>query len=181
MTGRLIGVVGPSGVGKDSVISALARHFPHIRPVRRVITRAPELGGEDYVSVDENQFIKMKQQGAFCLDWGAHDLFYGIPSDVRTDVERGAVRVANLSRSVLVEAQRVFPTLNVLSLTAKPETLAARLSNRGRENERAIARRLARAGFALPCGVKACEISNDGTLEETVENVLAVLQLESAL
>lgn len=178
MTGRLIAVVGPSGVGKDSVMSAMMRHTPHIRPVRRVITRAAGLGGEDYIPATEDAFLAMKNRGAFCLDWAAHGLLYGIPDEVRADVEAGGVRMANLSRAALIEARRVFPALDVLNLTAKPDTLAARLSARGREDEAAIARRLARSAYALPDGINAHTISNDGPLDETVARALAALHLE---
>lgn len=178
MTGRLIAVVGPSGVGKDSVMSAMVHHAPHIRPVRRVITRAAGLGGEDYIPVTEDAFLTMKKRGAFCLDWAAHGLRYGIPAEICADIEGGAVRIANLSRAALIEARRVFPALDVLNLTAKPETLAARLSARGREDEAAIARRLARSAYALPDGINAHRISNDGALDETVARALAALHLE---
>ena len=49
--GRLIAVVGPSGVGKDSVMAGLHGAIPDLHLVRRVITRAPDLGGEDYDAV----------------------------------------------------------------------------------------------------------------------------------
>ena len=41
--GRMIAVVGPSGVGKDSVMAGLLEARPALRRVRRVITRAPVL------------------------------------------------------------------------------------------------------------------------------------------
>ncbi len=51
----VIAVVGPSGVGKDSVMDALVARVPGIRRVRRVITRPEGEEGEafDRVSVDE--------------------------------------------------------------------------------------------------------------------------------
>ena len=54
--GRLIAGVGPSGVGKDSVMQGVAEVMPQLHLVRRVITRAPGLGGEDYDAVSEAQF-----------------------------------------------------------------------------------------------------------------------------
>ena len=43
--GPVIAVVGPSGVGKDSLMEALRQADPSIKLMRRVITRAPEAGG----------------------------------------------------------------------------------------------------------------------------------------
>ena len=65
--GRLIAVVGPSGVGKDSVMQGLHVVMPNLRLVRRVITRAPGLGGEDYVAVSETEFHAMHENGAFAI------------------------------------------------------------------------------------------------------------------
>lgn len=175
MTGRLIGVVGPSGVGKDTVMDAIAKAEPRIKLVRRVITRAPELGGEDYDAVTVPDFEAMVANGAFCLHWGAHGLFYGIRAEVRDQVQSGAVLLVNLSRRVLPEAEAAFPSFVALNLTAKPETLAARLAGRGRENEEEILRRLARADLALPQGVNAVNISNDGPLGATVTAALDAL------
>lgn len=51
----------------------------------------------------------------------------------------------------------------------KPEALAARLRQRGRESEAAIAQRLARAGqaFDVPAGCKLVEIDNSGALDDS--------------
>lgn len=174
--GRLIAVVGPSGVGKDSVMEALCAACPGLLPVRRVITRAPGAGGEDCEAVSVEAFEARRAAGAFCLHWEAHGLRYGIPQDTLAQVQAGQDRLANLSRAVLPEAQAVFPRLTVLHLTARPETLAARLSGRNRETPEEIARRLARAPFALPEGVPVVTVSNDGPLPETVARALQALQ-----
>ena len=49
MTGRFIAVVGPSGVGKDSVMQGMAARDPRIVLARRVITRPSDAGGEDFL------------------------------------------------------------------------------------------------------------------------------------
>ena len=44
MSGRMIAVVGPSGVGKDTVMQALVDAAPQLSLVRRVITRRSGCG-----------------------------------------------------------------------------------------------------------------------------------------
>ncbi|WP_138465876.1 phosphonate metabolism protein/1,5-bisphosphokinase (PRPP-forming) PhnN [Poseidonocella sp. HB161398] len=178
--GRLVAVVGASGVGKDSLIRALVRAAPHLAPVRRVITRAPGLGGEEYDAVTEAEFRARAAAGGFCLSWAAHGLCYGIPAEVAQDVARGNGRIANLSRRVLGEAAAVFPGLAVLNVTARTETLARRLTGRGREDPAAIARRLARTAPPLPPGLDAVTLANDGPLEDTVARALAILAADPA-
>ncbi len=180
MSGRLIGVVGPSGVGKDSLIAALVARRPELGRVRRVITRPAGLGGEDYDPVSEADFERMESDGAFCFSWRAHGLCYGIPDTVRQRVARGEALLVNLSRDVLAEVVPVFPGLTILNVTASPETLAARLAARGRESAAEIARRLDRVTQPLPPGLAVLSVSNDGALKDAAQRALALLQPESA-
>lgn len=175
-TGRLVAVVGPSGVGKDSVIRALCAAVPSCHRVRRVITRAAALGGEDFDSVDPAEFDRRLSHGDFALWWDAHGLRYGIPVTARDLVAGGGLAVANLSRGALGDAARVFAGLHVLSITAAPGILASRLSARGREGRDDIARRLARAAPPPPPGVMVTEIDNSGALADTVAAALKALQ-----
>ena len=172
--GRLIAFVGPSGVGKDSVMRAVADADPVLGLARRVITRPPG-AGEDFESVDEEEFERRLDAGEFCLSWRAHGLGYGIPAAVKTEVATGAQRLVNLSRSVLAEADARFPTFSVIELRASPETLARRLAGRGRETADDIAERLAREGSKIPAGLDHHPIANDGPLVETVAKVRQAL------
>ncbi len=174
--GRLIAVVGPSGVGKDSVMRGIHDAMPGTHLVRRVITRAPDLGGEDYDAVSVSEFIEMSRNNAFAVHWGAHGLYYGIPRTVMYYLNKGTDCLANFSRKSLAEASEVFPSFLVLSITAQPETLAARLTARGRETEDEIAERLAQAQQPLPTGLDVISLSNDGSLEQTIACAMALLQ-----
>lgn len=176
MTGRLIGVVGPSGAGKDSLMNALVALHSDFGLVRRVITRPPELGGEDYDAVTEDEFERMAREGRFCVNWRAHGLRYGIPDAVRVRIAKGEQLLVNLSRDVLIDVASVFPGVTVLNVTASRETLAARLSARGRESEEDIARRLERASHPSPPGLAVLTVSNDGALEDAVDEAIALLQ-----
>ncbi|QFT82281.1 Ribose 1,5-bisphosphate phosphokinase PhnN [Roseovarius sp. THAF27] len=177
--GRLIGVVGPSGVGKDSVMQVLAERHACVRLVRRVITRDADAGGEDFEAVGEDVFAARVRSGAFALHWRAHGLRYGVPVAVNEDLAAGHLCLVNLSRSVLREAQAMYPGFAVVHLTAPVPVLADRLAARGRESAEVIAARLSRAGFALPEGMgQVIRVENTGTLEEAAEAVWAQLQPE---
>lgn len=178
--GRLIAVVGPSGVGKDSVMAGIAAAVPAFVPVRRVITRPADSGGEVFDAVSEAEFADMVHRGAFCLHWGAHGLYYGIPRDILADVQAGETRMANLSRGVLARAAALFPVLTVLHVTASPDTLARRLVGRGRESTAQVAERLERASLPLPQGLETVTLSNDGALADTVAQAVSALQPERA-
>lgn len=174
--GHLIAVVGPSGVGKDSVMAGICSALPDLHLVRRVITRAPELGGEDYEAVSVGEFETMAGAGAFAVHWGAHDLRYGIPAEIKDKVASGTDCLANFSRKALSDAAEIFPRFLVLNITASPDTLAKRLVARGRETQDQIAKRLAQASKPLPGGLDVVHLSNDGALEDTVADACDLLK-----
>ena len=175
--GTLVLVVGPSGVGKDSVIAgARARFRGEDRLVfaRRIITRSSDAGGEDHIAVSPDEFAEMRQYGRLMLHWEAHGLAYGLPRGLAHALEQGRSVVANVSRTVLDTARRNFAPAIVVTVTASPATLARRLALRGREKTGDIEARLAR-GVTL-AGVDADHvIANDGALHDAVEAFVAVL------
>lgn len=97
MTGTLVLIVGPSGVGKDTPIDgtrlALAG-TSRIRFVRRVITRPTDAGSADHQAVTGAQF----ESSAFMHHWAAHGLFYGVPRDVAVDMA-GTVVIIRITAS----------------------------------------------------------------------------------
>lgn len=180
MSGRFIAVVGPSGVGKDSVMAAVAASSPTTVLAHRTITRPTDYGGEVYDGVDVATFKQMRDDGAFALWWPAHGLYYGIPAGIQDDLAEGLDVLANISRGMLHKAKELFPDMIVIVLTAQRDLLAARLAARGREDADEIAKRLDRKGYALPEDLDAHEISNDGPLAETVAAVQALLSTTRA-
>lgn len=173
--GRLIAVVGPSGVGKDSIMAGIHASVPQMHLVRRVITRAPDLGGETYDAVTVEQFQEMARNGAFAVHWGAHGLHYGIPTATKYQLNKGTDCIANFSRSALTKAAEVFPNLTVLNVTASAETLARRLAARGRETQSEIALRLQQSEKPVPLGLDVIHLSNDGPLSATIGRATALL------
>jgi ribose 1,5-bisphosphokinase len=173
--GRFIAVVGPSGVGKDSVMEGICALRPDLQRVRRVITRPESAGGEDFEGVTPALFAARAAGGDFALHWQAHGLCYGIPREVLGVLDRGQDVLANLSRGMLGRAALVFDRLHVLHITTRPDVLAARLAARGRESKPEIARRLSRAVAPFPEGLTITEIDNSTTLDRAVKAALAAL------
>ena len=172
---RLVAVVGPSGAGKDTLMALACAADPRIRSVRRVITRPEAAGGEDFEGVTDAVFDDRLAQGDFALHWQAHGLHYGIP---RAELTGQGVLMFNGSRAVLPQARALFPELSVILVTVPSEVLAQRLAARGREAAGDRATRLARAEFALPDGISAITVTNDGTAAQGLARFLAALQPE---
>ncbi|WP_171209407.1 MULTISPECIES: phosphonate metabolism protein/1,5-bisphosphokinase (PRPP-forming) PhnN [unclassified Ruegeria] len=177
----VIAVVGPSGVGKDTVMDGMVAQSPGIHRLRRVITRPEGEDGEDFDRVSDAQFQRMVDDGAFALHWSAHGLRYGVPATIDDNRRKADAVLVNLSRSVLLQAQEAFTELIVISLTTKPEVLAQRLSARGRETVVEQTRRLGRAKLPLPEGLnRVIEIDNSGPLQDTLATIQMRLQAERA-
>ncbi|MCY4190996.1 MAG: hypothetical protein OXD42_06705 [Rhodospirillaceae bacterium] len=104
MTGRLFLVVGPSGVGKDSILNgareALADDARFVF-ARRFITRDATVGGEDHQPISDAEFSAIEESGGFLFSWRAHGLSYGLPASLRDDLDAGRHVVANVSRAAL--------------------------------------------------------------------------------
>lgn len=162
-------MIGPSGVGKDSVIAGLVARHPELLSARRTITRPADPEGERHEPATDADFHRRAARGDFVLSWRAHGLHYGVPTAILPMIEAGRDVLANLSRGVVGQAAARFPRFEVLSLTADPQILAARLAKRGRETPNSVAARLAREARPLPPGLRVHEIANDGTLAEAVE------------
>lgn len=170
---RLFLVVGPSGAGKDTLLSGAIAADPRLHWARRVITRPETAGGEPFEGVEEAEFATRLARGDFALQWDAHGLRYGVPV---AELPEGRDVILNGSRGAIAQARAAFPALRVIHITAPLSVLADRLAARGRETRSDIAARLGRADLSLPEGLPVIEIINDASPEAGVERLLHALK-----
>lgn len=165
--GVLVLVIGPSGVGKDTLITGARKALDADKRfsfVRRLVTRPTDLDLEDHLSIEPEEFAAARANGRLALHWEAHGLNYALPIGVDTDLALGRIVVANVSRHVVPEAMAKYPTCRVLIITTEISLRAERLAQRGRENRDQITARLAREGAALPADVSPVVIDNSGSI-----------------
>lgn len=178
--GTLFLVCGPSGAGKDSLLRAARRRLKgegrHVF-ARRVITRAPDAGGEDHEAVDVATFEERRADGDFLLHWRAHGLHYGVPAANGAHLAAGRSVVVNVSRAVIDEARARLQPVRVVLVTAPVDVLAARLRERAREDETDIAKRVERALATMPEGDDVVAIMNDGSLDRAADRFIAALEV----
>ncbi len=172
-------VVGPSGVGKDTLIDGARRALAddaRYRFARRVITRPQDAGGEAHEAATPAEFAAREQAGDFLITWSAHGLHYGLPNALAEELRQGRRVIANGSRATLAQLAARVPRLVVLAVRAERAALAERIRGRGRESGADIAQRLAReVELSAPDGTELITIHNDGSVEDGIERFLSAL------
>jgi len=177
--GRLFYVVGPSGVGKDSLLQWLQQHLSeNTRTVfaRRAITREPHLS-EWHEPIDADTFWEQVCYGEFSMFWQANGACYGVRREIEADMRAGRDVIVNGSRAYAPCVQQAFPEARIVWITADPETISKRLVARQRESGAALIERVSRATQYLPpVDENVIAIDNSGALEVAGAKLLALLQ-----
>lgn len=181
MSRHLVYVMGPSGVGKDSVLAWVKAHVGDgagIHFARRTVTRSADAGGEDHEPLTVEAFEQAAQADAFALRWQANGLHYGIRHRQLAPLAQGQWVLVNGSRGHLPHALAAYPGMTVVHITARPETVRQRLLGRGRESTEEVEARLRRArAFVAPPGARC--IANDGDLADAGRALLRVMRDEA--
>ncbi|MGA9595624.1 MAG: guanylate kinase [Acidimicrobiia bacterium] len=145
--GRLLVISGPSGVGKSSVVHALAQrvgfHFSVSWTTRG--ERPGEVDGVDYVFVDRETFEKGIANGNF-LEWAEYSgHLYGTPRAAVLDhLERGEHVLLDIENDGARQVKTAYPdAVLVFILPPSPGELERRLRARGDTAEEDIRKRLA--------------------------------------
>ena len=125
--GPLIVVLGPSGSGKDTLMSYARNAFDEnagVLFVRRAITRPADAGSEDHLAMTDTQFDEAIDRGAFSLTWAANGLRYGLPRSIEAHLGAGNMAVVNGSRGAWAVIRQVFPSAVAVEIRVEPATLA---------------------------------------------------------
>jgi len=171
-------VVGPSGVGKDTLIAYCRSRLlgdDAFVFARRAVTRPAGDSSEDHDAITEQVFQRHLAEGDFAMHWRAHGLGYGVPASVDDDLAFGRTVVVNVSRSIIADARQRYRRVTIVSVTASHEILAGRLHARGREAGDEVARRLARAESVDVSGSDVVHLDNSGPVESAGEALMRLL------
>jgi ribose 1,5-bisphosphokinase len=175
--GRLVLVVGPSGAGKDTVLTAAKAAcagnpdivFPH-----RIVTR-PVSPDEDHESLDSEAFDSALQSGTFAFWWEAHGLKYAVPLSAEAHVRAGRTVVCNVSRGLVEGLRERYANVLCVAVTVPEDVLAVRLAQRGRNSDGPLQARIERNNlYAEFCS--DAFIDNGGDVKDAVAALVALLR-----
>lgn len=154
MSGRVVILSGPSGVGKDTVIDAWRRVNPAVKRVIAYTTRAPrpgETNGVDYHFVSVDRFMEHAAAGDFLEYKEVHGNHYATPlRDLEQMIADGKIAILKIDVQGALTAMELLPdALSVFLLPPDADELARRIRERGTDGHDAISKRLENAAWEI--------------------------------
>ncbi|MGH2455889.1 MAG: guanylate kinase [Candidatus Limnocylindria bacterium] len=182
----LVVVSGPSGVGKSTIVAALAQRFPQVVPIVTATTRARREGEIDkvhyhFLAVDD--FERLRDADGLLESASVHGNWYGTPIEqVRGILAAGRDAILTIdpqgARSVRA---RVPDALLIFIMPPSVEDLAARLAARGSEDEASLAvrRRNAEIEMAASGDYDYVIVNETDHPEAAAERIWEIIQAEA--
>ena len=180
--GRLVVLVGPSAVGKSTVVNAVRDRLPELYFSVSATTRGPrpgEVDGRDYHFVSAERFAKMISDDEL-LEWA--EIHGGLQ---RSGTPAAPVRAALQSGvPVLIEVdiqgaqnlvQRLPEAHTVFLAPPTWDELVARLTGRGTESPEVVARRLETARAEMDLADTFDSVLINREVDSTADRLVSLL------
>lgn len=184
--GLLFILVGPGGVGKNTLMQAVLPRFDHLSQLATATTRMMrpnEISDVHHIFVSQAEFERMIADNELVEYEQVHPgKYYGVPrKPLETAITNGTDLIADIEISGAAHVRRAYPENTVLIFIKPPslEILAERMQARG-ENPTGIAERMERAAREMPFA-EQCDyvIENDeGKFEAAAEELYQVILKE---
>ena len=150
----LVVLSGPSASGKGTLVSALREldrpwHFAVTATTRPM--RAGEVDGRDYIFLDVETFLRMRERDELLESAQVYDRWYGVPRyQVRDPLIAGKDVILEIDVQGAATIRQIAPeALTIFVMPASLDELRSRLAQRGTEDETEMQRRLQEASVEL--------------------------------
>lgn len=150
----LVVLSGPSASGKGTLVAALREldrpwHFAVTATTRPM--RAGEVNGEDYIFLDVDTFLRMRERDELLESAQVYDRWYGVPrQQVRDPLIAGKDVILEIDVQGAATIRQIAPeALTIFVMPASIEELKGRLAGRGTEDDSEINRRLQEASVEI--------------------------------
>ena len=181
----LVVISGPSASGKGSLLAALREldrpwHFAVTATTRPM--RAGEVDGKDYIFLDVDTFLRMRERDELLESAQVYDRWYGVPrQQVRDPLIAGRDVILEIDVQGAATIRSIAPeALTVFVMPASMHELRSRLAGRGTEDETEMQRRLHEASVELG---RMHEfdyrvVNRNGQLDDAVHEIDAIIAAE---
>jgi guanylate kinase len=179
---RLTILSGPSGVGKGTVVTELARRYPQLWVSVSVTTRLPrpgEIDGVTYHFIDDVTFDKMSAAGELLefAHYGANR--YGTPKQPVLDrLAAGDPALLEIDLQGARQVRAVLPDAFCVFLAPPSwQELVRRLTGRGTEAQEVASARLDRAQVELAAAAEFDAVVVNESVEQACDELVILLGL----
>lgn len=169
MSTKIVLIVGPSGVGKDTLLKEVKKLLSSVNFIQRYITRKPDYNESNYY-LDEYAFEILKNSGFFISTWNAHGNYYGIAKNSITS----GLNIISISRSKIKDFESYCENVYTINITVTKEILRKRLESRNRESSDEIEKRLNRSYETIDAK-NLINFDNSDTIENSVKKLFELL------
>jgi len=182
MDGMLVIISGPSGSGKGTVVKKLDPAIGYAVSIS-VTTRKPregEVHGRDYFFINEDEFVRMRNENALLEHFAYIDNYYGTPRFyVEEQITQGKIVVLEIEVNGALQVKEKFPEAVLVFLM--PPTLIElqhRLVNRATEDAVTIEARLKKALEEIPLINRYDYLVINDDIKDAVDNVNSIVAAE---
>jgi guanylate kinase len=174
---------GPSGSGKDTILSELARRESDVRISVSLTTRKPrewEDDGKNYYFVDEEFFMRKLESGQILEHAQYGNNYYGTPkAPVDQWLEEGKTVVLKIEVQGAEKIRPIYPdAVSIFLMPPSMKTLEDRLRRRETEDEDEINRRLSIAVGEIKRSVEYDYYVINDVVSYAVSDICAIIQAE---
>ncbi|MGH2489409.1 MAG: guanylate kinase [Candidatus Limnocylindria bacterium] len=182
----LVVVSGPSGVGKSTIVAALARRHPQVVPIVTATTRPRrpgEIAGVHYHFMSSEEFERLQANHGLLESAQVHGHWYGTPLDqIRGILRAGRDAILTIDPQGARAVRRLVPdALLLFVMPPSMDALDARLSQRGSEDaaSQALRRQNAVDEIAAANDYDHVVVNETGHVEESAERIWEAIQAEA--
>lgn len=181
--GFLVVLSGPSGVGKNTVLSTVLPQVPGLQYSISVTTRPPrpgEVHGQDYFFVSEEEFDRLVQEDRL-LEWAEFVGYrYGTPRDyIEQCLQAGMTVIMDIDIQGARQVRQKMPEAILVFLWPPSlDELSRRIRERGKDSEAAISRRLSMARQELQAVCDYDYVIVNDSVEKAAAELRAIVMAE---
>lgn len=190
MEGKLVLIIGPSGVGKSVILQALRDRHPELHFPRSATTRKKREGeGDDlYHFVSDEEFDALIEQGEVLEYAVVHgkERYGTLVDEILPHIDNGSIVIREVDvqgfdsirkHKFFREADSGYDLQSIFILPESKKQLIAHITDRAPITEEELARRIAsmenELDHADDCDVKV--VNKEGKLEEAIAEVEAAI------
>lgn len=183
---KVVVVSGPSGVGKDTIISAVQKVDKASKKAVSYTTRPmrpSEVDGRDYYFISKEQFEIMDKEGKFFNQLNLNEKRYGGTVDELEAKRKGGNVFLNMSAEEAHKVKDIYGKDAILIFVKPPsiEELESRLIKRGTESIEEIKKRVNYGRQQIECASAFDKIIINSNLETAIGETMGYIKKRRSL